>query len=112
MFRNKNKNLKILTFIIGVFLLARFILNLSLVFLPLNLFFVSSYVLLFALFWRKSLWFLPIVAVFLSVDSMFGTYFFAIGKIGAIEYFGTMAVNLGIILAAIFWERLSFNLIK
>ncbi len=108
-FSRSTSLIKFLTIAIVAFLFARLALNLPLVYLPLNLFFVSSYLLLFALLQKNSAWFLFLLAIFLSVDSMFGTYFFAGGRIGQIEYFGTMAVNLLFTTFGIWRDRLKYS---
>lgn len=49
---------------------------------------------------------MPVFAVFLAIDSMIGTYFFASGNLGEVEYYGTMIINLFFMVLAIWFERL------
>lgn len=102
---NKEKVEKVAGALIFAFIVLRLILNLPNFSELLGMFFVASYLLLLALFIKKSFLFLPVFAVFLSIDSMFGSYFFATGKIGDFEYFGTMAVNLVFIILSIWHDR-------
>lgn len=102
----KIDTLNLIKIVIFTFILVRIVLNLPVIFSPLGMFFVSSYVLLFGLLFKNHFLFLPAFIVFLSIDSMIGTRFFVLGNMEKFEYFGTMTANLALIMVSIWHERL------
>jgi len=86
--------------VIFLFLLARLILNLK--WTSLTIFFVISYVLLLVLMFTFKRAFFVGTIVFLFIDSLIGTFLYTIWNEFGLEYFGTMAFNLIIILFLIF----------
>ena len=83
--------------VIYIFCIMRILLNLQ--FEPLNIFFIIVYAVFLALFYYKLPFFKIAFILWLAIDSMIGTYLATIHGFTLI-YWGTMAVNLGMMVIA------------
>ncbi|MEM3074894.1 MAG: hypothetical protein QW727_03060 [Candidatus Pacearchaeota archaeon] len=96
-------------YIVLVFILIRLVLNLI---PPLTILFISFaiiYLLFFVWQIKNYKYFLISLLIFLVIDSMIGTYFFLIENISNIEFYGTLVLNLIIILLLFFNPKNSFR---
>jgi len=86
---------KLEIYFLFAFLTGRLILNMDFIFnfKLLSLFFAGVYLFLIFMLVRKISLFSIVFILFLTIDSMIGTYLMAKGILGNVEFYGTIFVN-------------------
>jgi len=87
-------------YVVFVFLLGRLFLNLDFIleFKLLSFSFAVIYLFLVAMLLYGARIFSTLFILFLTIDSMIGTYLFAMGSLGNMEFYGTMLINIVIMI--------------
>jgi len=96
--------------VVFVFLVIRLSLNIKLA--PLFIFFAISYIILILFMFKYKKGFFAGIIIFLFIDSLIGTFLYTLNNNLGTEYFGTMLINLIMILIIIYHKKdfLNYNL--
>ena len=83
-------------YLVLLFILIRLIINIELRLL--SIVFVIAYLIFLVMLVKRMSFFITLFIIFLSIDNMLAVYFFAINKMSADIFYGTIAVNFIIML--------------